>query len=79
MFQMHQCRSLPAIASNESYQLWSMKPDQAPIPLTVFQGDEGVFIPVDYEENTGTYAITVESFGGVESPTLENLVATVGV
>ena len=74
-----QVLNLPKSEPDQSYQLWSLKADQAPIPLTVFQGSEGVFIPVEYEDDTATYAITVEPYGGQDSPTLENLVATVSV
>ncbi|MEE9374328.1 MAG: anti-sigma factor [Saprospiraceae bacterium] len=74
-----QIQNLPTIASNQSFQLWSLKPNQAPIPLTVFQGSEGVFIPVDYEDGTATYAITIEPFGGQKSPTLEHLIGTVSI
>ena len=68
--------NLPNLSSDQSYQLWSLKPEQDPIPLTVFQGDEGVYIPVDFEENTPTYAVTIEPRGGSESPTLSNLLGT---
>jgi len=74
-----QINNLPPITDQQSYQLWSLKPDQAPIPLTVFQGDEGGLIPIAYEDGTATYAITIEARGGVESPTLEDLIGTVNV
>ena len=74
-----QIQNLPEINANQSFQLWSLKPDQAPIPLTVFQGDEGFVIPIDFEEGTPTYALTVEPLGGQEAPTLANLVGTWGV
>ena len=74
-----QVQNLPAITANQSFQLWSLKPDQAPIPLTVFQGDEGIFIPIDFEEGTPTYAITIEPRGGQDAPTLANLIGTWGV
>ena len=70
---------LPPITPQQSYQLWSLKPDQAPIPLNVFQGDEGLIIPVDFEDGTATYALTIEPRGGQESPTLSNLIGTVNV
>ena len=70
---------LPGISPDQSFQLWSLKEGVAPIPLTVFQGDEGLFIPVDFEEGTQTYAITIEPRGGSQSPTLERLIATVSV
>ena len=74
-----QVQSLPSITAQQSFQLWSLKPDQSPIPLTVFQGTEGVFIPVSYEDNTATYAITIEPLGGQDSPTLDKLIGTVTV
>ncbi len=74
-----QVKSLPNISDQQSFQLWSLKDGQTPIPLTVFQGDEGFFIPVAFEEDTTTYAITIEPRGGRETPTLENLIGTVNV
>lgn len=74
-----QIRAIPQITDQQSFQLWSLKPGQAPIPLTVFQGDEGLFIPVDFEDNTQTYAITIEPRGGSQAPTLANLIGTVAV
>lgn len=74
-----QISNLPAISSQQSYQLWSLKPNLPPIPLTVFQGDEGIIIPVDYEDGTATYALTIEPLGGQQSPSLENLIGTVTI
>jgi hypothetical protein len=74
-----QVRELPAIADNQSYQLWSLKPDQAPIPLDVFEMPENGLLEVRYEEGTQTYAITIEPKGGRNTPTLENLIGTVSV
>lgn len=74
-----QVKNIPLINAQESYQLWSLKPGQDPIPLTVFQGDEGLFIPVDFEDDTATYAITIERNGGAQSPNLDNLIGTVNV
>lgn len=71
-----QLENLPDIGEDQSFQLWSLKPDQDPIPLTVFQGDEGLYVVVDYEEDTPTYAITIEPRGGRDTPTLANLVGT---
>jgi hypothetical protein len=53
-----------------------LKGDLAPIPLDVFESQEGVFIEVKFEENTNVYAITVEPRGGGTVPTLDNLVGT---
>lgn len=74
-----QVRNLPAIAANQSYQLWSLKPNQAPIPLDVFDLPATGLIEVRYVDGTETYAITIEPRGGKDSPTLENLIGTVGV
>lgn len=69
---------LPAISSDQAFQLWSLKDGVAPIPLDVFDGS-GKILPVAYEDGTGTYAITIEPKGGSLTPTLEKLIATVGV
>jgi anti-sigma-K factor RskA len=34
---------------------------------------------VDFIDKTATYAITIEPKGGSKSPTLENLIGTMGV
>jgi len=67
-------QNLPSINANQSYQLWSLKGEGDPIPLDVFQGDEGQFIEISHEDNTNAYAITIEPKGGSPTPTLENLI-----
>lgn len=74
-----QVRNLPALAANQSFQLWSLKPNQAPAPLTVFEIPANGLIEVQFEDGTDTYAITIEPKGGRETPTLENLIGTVSV
>jgi anti-sigma-K factor RskA len=74
-----QVRNLPAIAANQSYQLWSLKANQAPTPLDVFDLPSTGLIEVRYVDGTETYAITIEPKGGKDSPTLENLIGTVSV
>ena len=75
-----QIRNLPEIADNQAFQLWSLKGgDSAPIPLTVFKDGDNYIVEVDFENGTGTYAITIEKEGGVESPTLSRLIGTVNV
>lgn len=74
-----QVRNLPALAANQSFQLWSLKPNQAPAPLTVFEIPSNGLIEVQFEDGTDTYAITIEPKGGRETPTLENLIGTVSV
>ena len=74
-----QVRNLPSLAANQSFQLWSLKPDQAPAPHTVFEIPSNGLIEVAFEAGTDTYAITIEPKGGRETPTLENLIGTVSV
>jgi len=74
-----QVRNLPAIAANQSYQLWSLKANQPPTPLDVFDLPATGLIEVRYVDGTETYAITIEPKGGKDSPTLENLIGTVSV
>jgi anti-sigma-K factor RskA len=74
-----QLTNLPIITAEQSFQLWSLKEGQAPIPLTVFNSGDEIFIPVDYEEDTPTYAITIEPAGGSLSPDLNNLIGTIKV
>jgi anti-sigma-K factor RskA len=69
-------KNLPDITPNQSYQLWSLKSNQAPIPLDVFQSGGALFIPVSNEANTNTFAITIENLGGAQSPNLANLIGT---
>jgi hypothetical protein len=74
-----QVRNLPAIADNQSFQLWSIKGNQAPAPLDVFDLPEDGLIEVQFVPGTEVYAITIEPEGGSETPTLDNLIGTVGV
>ena len=74
-----QVRNLPDLAANQSFQLWSLKPNVAPAPLTVFDIPEDGLIEVAFEEGTDTYAITIEPKGGRDTPTLEQLIGTVSV
>lgn len=74
-----QIQNLPEVDSGMAFQLWSLKEGVDPIPLTVFSAEDGILIPVDFEDNTGTYAITIEKDGGVLSPTLSRLIGTAGV
>lgn len=74
-----QVRNLPSLAANQSFQLWSLKPNQAPAPLTVFDIPSNGLIEVQFEDGTDTYAITIEPKGGRNTPTLEHLIGTVRV
>lgn len=73
-----QIKELPNIASDQSYQLWSLKDGVDPIPLDVFQGGDSLF-EIQFEENTNAYAITIEPLGGQSSPTLEQLITVIPV
>lgn len=71
-----QLSALPPIDNNtQSYQLWSIIGTDPPRPLNVFQSDVAT-IPVQHVEDTQVYAITIERKGGVQSPTLENIIGT---
>lgn len=74
-----QIKNLPALASNQSFQLWSLKGDNPPIPLDVFQGDKNALLKVKFVDGTNAYAITIEPKGGSQSPTLENLIGVFSV
>lgn len=74
-----QVRTLPVIADNQTFQLWSIKPNQAPAPLNVFDIPANGLIEVPYVDGTEVYAITIEPEGGRDTPTLENLIGTVSV
>lgn len=73
-----QVRALPALAQDQSFQLWSLKPNTDPIPLDVFQGVD-TLLEVRYEDASQSYAITIEPLGGRQTPTLENLIGIVNV
>jgi len=47
--------------------------------LTVFKKGDNYILPVDFEEGTQTYAITIEKAEGVQVPTLSRLIGTIGV
>ena len=70
--------NLPDIASDQAFQLWSLKDGADPMPLDVF-ADKNKIIEVAFVDNTATYAITIEPKSGSKSPTLEKLIGTIGV
>jgi len=74
-----QIKNLPDLADNESFQLWSLKSDSDPIPLDVFQGSEGILIPVEFVEASNAYAITIEARGGAQQPNLEKLIGVFNI
>ncbi len=73
-----QLRNLPPITAQQSYQLWSLKGNQAPIPLDVFDSQNQI-VKVAFEAGTNTYAITIEKKGGSQTPDLDNLIGTIPV
>lgn len=75
-----QIRNLPEIDnSTQSFQLWSLKGSDPPIPLDVFQSDGSNLIEVAFVDATNVYAITIEPRGGSQSPTLDDLIGTFGI
>lgn len=68
-----QLQNLPQLAENESFQLWSLKGDSAPIPLDVFESDQ-LLLEVDFVEASNAYAITIEPKGGSQTPNLDQLI-----
>jgi len=73
-----QLTNLPPIASNQSFQLWSLKEGSDPIPLDVFRNEIDLF-EVQYVDGTNAYAITIESLGGAQAPTMDNLIGVIPV
>lgn len=72
--------SLPEIDNaTQSFQLWSLKGDNPPVPLDVFQSDDPELLEVRFIDETETYAITIEEKGGKESPNLANLIGTFSI
>ena len=69
-----QIKDLPEISGDLAFQLWSLKGNNAPIPLTVFSDNGSLIIPIDFEPDTDAYAITIEQAGGAQSPNLEELI-----
>jgi anti-sigma-K factor RskA len=74
-----QVKNLPHLASNQSYQLWALKGKKQPIPLDVFENNRDNIFEVKFVDAPDAYAITIEPKGGKESPTLEDLIGTVGI
>ena len=70
-----QLTNLPAISNQQVFQLWSLKGNDAPIPLDIFVNDSAV-IELTFEPNTDVYAITVEPAGGSLTPNLDELIGT---
>lgn len=74
-----QIKNLPALAADQSFQLWALKGKDAPKPLDVFETDRDNIFEVQFVDSPDAYAITIEPKGGQESPTLENLIGVISV
>lgn len=74
-----QVRSLPTIREDQIFELWSIKPGEAPSRMDLFTNPQDGLVEVQFVEGTAVYAITIEPAGGVDSPTMENLIGTVAV
>jgi anti-sigma-K factor RskA len=68
----------PTIRSDQAFQLWALKEGQAPQPMDVFASSSD-FVEVGFVDDTKTYAITIEPAGGSQTPTMTNLIGTIGV
>ncbi len=66
---------LEELSDDQQYQLWAIV-DGKPISMSVFSIDENKqdWMKMEDIANVQTFAITIEPYGGVESPTLENMV-----
>ena len=68
--------NLPTPAVGKQYQLWAIVDGQDPISLGVFDlpGDDTVrFKSLNFVENVGTFAVTLEQAGGSPTPTLSEM------
>ncbi len=74
-----QIQNLPDLASNQSFQLWALKGDNAPVPLDVFEADKDNIFEVEFVNNPDAYAITIEPLGGQDAPTLANLIGVIAI
>jgi len=74
-----QVRSLPPLTADQTYELWSIKTGSAPTRMDLFGKPANGLVEVQYVEGTEVYAITIEKAGGVDSPTMTNLIGTVAV
>ncbi|HJW29079.1 MAG TPA: anti-sigma factor, partial [Saprospiraceae bacterium] len=74
-----QVRNLPPKADNQIYELWSIKTGQAPARMDLFDAPANGLVEVQYVEGTEVYAITIEQAGGVDAPTMTNLIGTAAV
>jgi anti-sigma-K factor RskA len=76
VFVVQNLKSSPA---DKDYELWVIDAHQGPVAAGVFHMDESGTIRMDFKPTrsilaAGKFAVTEEVKGGVESPTLKNLV-----
>lgn len=71
--------NLPELGPNESFQLWSIKGTDAPIPLDVFGREQIKVLKLNYVDNTNVYAITIEDLDGSLVPNLDQLIGTFSI
>lgn len=72
-------QNLKALPTDQDYQLWVMDENKQPVAAGVFHTDESGAARIDFKpvrtvKNASQFAVTVEVKGGVDSPTLKNLV-----
>jgi len=65
---------LPDLAEGETFQLWSITGDNAPVPMDLFDEKGDGLISVGKVNATDAYAISIEPAGGSTSPNMEKLV-----
>ena len=68
-----QINSLPQLAANESFQLWSLGSGD-PKPMDVFDTLGSKFLSSGFVGESTAYAITIEKKGGSQTPNLEKLI-----
>jgi anti-sigma-K factor RskA len=74
-----QVRNLPQIAADQTFELWSLRTGQAPARMDLFDAPPDGLVEVQFIAGTEIYAITIEPEGGVDAPTMANLIGTVSV
>jgi anti-sigma-K factor RskA len=71
--------NLKALPSDRDYELWVIGDDKKPVASGVFHVDQSGAIRIDFKpaqfvKAASVFAVTEEAKGGVNSPTLKNLV-----
>jgi anti-sigma-K factor RskA len=72
-------QNLKSLAADRDYELWVMDENQNPVAAGVFHMDESGAMRMDFKprrliKTAGIFAVTEEIKGGVNSPTMKNLV-----